>query len=129
MNYFKIICASALVLTLSGCYFPNYDPYSSLDTDPITGKWQDKAGMISTFNNGNFETYTPDTNEKLSEGSYKIDEIDPSVVTMKLKSLVKGTISQINCNINNYHTKLYCTSIPKIDTNIQPKSFQLSRVN
>lgn len=127
MPFFKFTTTSILVLLLSACSIDSYNINDNSTNDSISGKWHDKAGMISDFDNGHFETYTPDTNEKLSEGSYNIDENNPAIVDIELKSLVRGTISQVKCNLNK--TKLYCVAQPKADSMEEPNPFQLSRVN
>lgn len=129
MHFVKFISISIIVFALAGCVSDSYDVNENMNGDGITGKWHDNAGIISDFNEGKFETYTPDTNEKLSEGSYKLDETDSSLVSIELKSLVKGTISQVKCNINETKNKLYCLVQTPEDSLNEPKSFQLFRVN
>lgn len=77
-------------------------------TDKFTGTWQDSSGIISIFNHGKFATYTLDTNEKLAEGSYKA--LPGDKINIKLKSLVRGTVSNVECELNWYGSKLSCSS-------------------
>lgn len=125
MKLLKLICTTIFIASLSGCYIAQY----SLDPngDNVSGTWQDNAGMISDFHDGKFKTYTPDTNETLSEGTYQIDAIDPALLTIELKSLVKGTVSQLTCNLSHNRQKLYCVSPPDESKHIEAKSFQLTR--
>ncbi|MDN5249637.1 hypothetical protein [Bartonella sp. TP] len=92
--------------------------------DVLMGEWQDKAGMLSTFSNGKFETRTPDTNEKLAEGNYNIEE--DNSINIEVKSLVKGNVSKVNCNLRHFNNTLYCAPM---DEALSATAFSLFRVN
>lgn len=61
----------------------------------IDGNWVDANGITSTFNGGIFETRTTDTNEKLAEGNYRY--MSPRLVEIDMRSIVRGTVSKVNC--------------------------------
>lgn len=92
--------------------------------DILRGEWQDKAGMLSSFDNGKFETRTPDTNEKLAEGSYSIAE--DNSINIEVKSLVKGNVSKVNCDLRHFNNTLYCAPV---DETFSATAFSLFRVN
>ncbi|MFC0245870.1 outer membrane lipoprotein Omp10 [Falsochrobactrum ovis] len=73
----------------------------------INGNWVDANGIVSSFNNGFFETRTTDTNERLAEGNYR--NISPQLVEIDLRSIVRGTSSKVNCALVS-PSQLNCTS-------------------
>ncbi|MFC4624544.1 outer membrane lipoprotein Omp10 [Daeguia caeni] len=73
----------------------------------IEGSWIDANGITSSFNGGVFETRTTDTNEKLAEGSYRYQS--PQLVEIDMRSLVRGTVSRVNCALVS-PSQLNCTS-------------------
>ncbi|KAA6405120.1 hypothetical protein [Candidatus Tokpelaia sp.] len=72
----------------------------------LEGRWIDANGISSTFRKGVFETRSPDTNEKLSEGNYTFN--GGNIVAIEVRSLVRGTVSHVNCSLTK--AKLYCTT-------------------
>lgn len=82
-------------------------PSVSRSAAGIDGNWIDTNGIISSFNGGIFETRTTDTNEKLAEGTYRY--ISPQLVEIDMRSLVRGTVSKVNC-AQVATTQLNCTS-------------------
>lgn len=96
--------------------------------DILSGQWRDKAGMMSSFNHGSFETRTPDTNEKLAEGSYNRTDnrAEDKEVNIEVKSLVKGNVSKVLCRLGRFNNTLYCTATGEGSDNI---AFKLVRVN
>ncbi|MCZ2328411.1 hypothetical protein [Bartonella sp. F02] len=105
-NLYLIIAAFLLV----ACSFSqNYEQYLSVHnkSSGINGEWIDENGIISSFYNGIFETRAADTNEKLSEGTYTY--INSQHVEIEIHSILRGTISQVNCSISNNATQLICT--------------------
>lgn len=85
----------------SGSFGPNKGGQTALE-----GRWIDANGISSTFRNGIFETRSPDTNEKLSEGNYTFN--GGNIVAIEVRSLVRGTVSHVNCSLTK--AKLYCTT-------------------
>jgi len=78
----------------------------------VDGQWVDGDGIsTSSFRNGIFETRSSDTFEKLSEGNYVMRA--NNLVEIEMRSLVRGTVSRVNCAINNASQaapQLMCTS-------------------
>ncbi len=89
----------------------------SRDPNSVDGQWVDPNGIVSTFNNGNFETRTTDTNTLLATGRYTYS--GPRIVQIDIRSLVRKTNSRVNCSLVS-PTQLNCTS----DTGSQ---FELNR--
>lgn len=86
-----------------------FDPFgnkTSQNAPALEGRWVDANGIPSTFRGGVFETRSPDTNEKLSEGNYVFGA--NNIVTLEMRSLVRGTVSHVNCSLSG--AKLYCTT-------------------
>lgn len=73
----------------------------------IDGNWVDANGITSSFNGGVFITRATDTNEKLAEGSYRYQS--PRLVEIEMRSLVRGTVSKVNCAMVS-QSQLNCTS-------------------
>ena len=65
------------------------------------------AHIQSTFNNGQFETRTTDTNTLLATGRYT--QVNPQLVQIDMRSLVRQTNSTVNCALVS-PTQLNCTS-------------------
>lgn len=91
-----------------GIYNNNFNPFGTNggSDSAIEGRWVDDSGIPSTFNNGIFVTRSGDTNEKLAEGNYAMD--GSRLVSIEMRSLVRGTVSRVNCALNG--DKLYCTN-------------------
>ncbi|WP_370932019.1 hypothetical protein [Bartonella sp. DGB1] len=125
MKIFRFITIGLYALLLTGCnnglsiFSPEQQFYSS-KTNEIEGTWKDASGILSKFKNGTFETKTTDTNEKLAEGTYYIDS--NQVVQLNLRSLVRGTVSKVQCNLVSFNKTLTCT--PE-----NGKSFSLRKIN
>jgi len=73
----------------------------------VEGDWVDSNGIHSSFQNGYFETRATDTQEKLSEGNYVMRSQDR--VDIEIHSLVRGTVSRVNCAFNGPE-QLQCRS-------------------
>jgi len=115
-------CLAALALFFAGCsesYMNNgFSPFGGQNnaapaqmqtpaqTAALEGRWVDPNGIASTFHNGVFETRSPDTNEKLSEGNYVFNA--NNILAIEVRSLVRGTVSHVNCQLNG--NQLFCTS-------------------
>ncbi|MEM9104618.1 MAG: hypothetical protein AAGC96_03095 [Pseudomonadota bacterium] len=101
---FKLIPLVAVVATLSACVSstgPRYNPNS------VEGEWLDSNGIRSTFNAGQFQTRTTDTNTLLATGRYT--NLNPRLVQIEMRSLVRNTNSTVNCSLVS-PTQLNCTS-------------------
>lgn len=105
-----IACLAPLALLLTACNLSqNFGQQAGLNVPTsVEGRWSDSNGMISNFRNGAFETRAPDTNEKLSEGNYTVNS--PQLIALQMRSLVRGTVSKVNCALSDNATKLLCTS-------------------
>jgi hypothetical protein len=72
------------------------------------GNWIGTDGVaISTFGNGLFTSYAADTGARLAEGSYSVS--NGNLVQLTLRSLVRGTTSQVNC-LQVQQQQLNCTA-------------------
>ena len=111
----KFLAAFGLVLaglTLTGCEISG--PVSTLPK-PIQpqqfgpqGNWIGTDGVaISTFGNGLFTSYAADTGARLAEGNYIVT--NGNLVQLTLRSLVRGTTSQVNC-LQIQQQQLNCTA-------------------
>ncbi|EJF90437.1 hypothetical protein [Bartonella tamiae] len=74
----------------------------------IAGQWVDSNGIVSSFHNNVFETRAADTNEKLSEGNYIFR--NPQLVEIEMRSIIRGTVSRVNCALSNNAMQLLCTT-------------------
>lgn len=109
MRFYGIAAATAaLSIALVGCQTggPSGGP-PVVQARGIEGQWVDPNGIVSSFTNGVFETRTSDTNEKLAEGTYRYQS--GQLVAIDLRSLVRGTTSQVNCALVT-QSQLNCTS-------------------
>ncbi|WP_336278903.1 hypothetical protein [Bartonella sp. CB175] len=102
----RILCLTITALALVACGFSQY--YGQNISAGIDGKWVDENGIISSFQNGAFETRAADTEEKLSEGTYQY--ISTQLVEIEIHSILRGTISRVSCIILHNATQLFCTS-------------------
>ncbi|WP_375610563.1 MULTISPECIES: hypothetical protein [unclassified Bartonella] len=103
---YHILCLTITALLLSACNFSRY--YNSNMPTGIDGKWVDENGIISSFHNGVFETHAADTEEKLSEGAYNY--LNAQNIEIEIRSILRGTISRVNCTMSYDSTQLLCTS-------------------
>lgn len=101
---FRLITMAALVVTLAACVPPTRPGYNP---NSIEGEWIDSNGIRSTFNAGQFQTRTTDTNTLLATGRYT--NINPRLVQIEMRSLVRNTNSTVNCSLVS-PTQLNCTS-------------------
>ncbi|EJF75480.1 hypothetical protein HWV54_04760 [Bartonella alsatica] len=102
----RILCLTITASVLSSCGFLQY--YEQNMLTGIDGKWIDENGIISSFHNGAFETRAADTEEKLSEGTYNY--VSTQHIEIEIRSILRGTISRVNCTISHNATQLLCTS-------------------
>jgi hypothetical protein len=83
----------------------------------VDGRWIDRNGIVSTFQNGSFSTRSTDSNTLLASGTYV--SISPTLYEINMTSLVRNTQSRVNCALIS-PGQLNCTT----DTNSQ---FTLTR--
>lgn len=113
MNRFRTIATlAALGISLAACQtqvpsFGGGGIAPQATPAGIDGNWVDANGITSSFNGGVFITRTTDTNEKLAEGSYRYQS--PRLVEIEMRSLVRGTVSKVNCALVS-QSQLNCTS-------------------
>ncbi|UTO28560.1 hypothetical protein [Bartonella harrusi] len=100
-----ILYLMIITLVLSACGSSHY--YGQNIPAKIDGKWVDENGIISSFRNGVFETRAADTEEKLSEGTYNY--VNLQQIEIEIRSILRGTISKVNCMISSDATHLFCT--------------------
>lgn len=109
-------CLAALGVGISGCFSglpdpslnnPSLNPLASNQAGTLDGRWTDANGITSSFNNGIFETRSADTNEKLAEGNYVLRA--NNMIEMEMRSLVRGTVSHLNCSLTDA-SHLLCTA-------------------
>ena len=108
----RISSIAGLAALLAACQAVNYSPAPVLreapqPRDQLQGTWVDPNGIVSSFNNGRFETRTTDTNSLLADGNYQYRS--DRLVEIQLTSRVRGTTSTVNCAIVS-PTQLNCTS-------------------
>lgn len=111
-NTYRILCLIAAAIALVACIESSQQnekllPLQKTPTG-IDGEWVDKNGIISHFRDGVFETRAADTNEKLSEGSYHY--INDKYIEMEIRSILRGTISRVDCMISDNRIQLFCIS-------------------
>jgi hypothetical protein len=107
-----VFCVALTGLALAGCEISG--PGSTLPA-PIQpqligpqGNWIGTDGVaISTFGNGLFTSYAADTGARLAEGNYNVTS--GNLVQLTLRSLVRGTTSQVNC-LQVQQQQLNCTA-------------------
>ncbi|WP_439271672.1 outer membrane lipoprotein Omp10 [Pseudochrobactrum sp. HB0163] len=101
MKTIRTAASLCLAAALAACttYGPINNGGGNIPARPantgIDGSWVDANGITSNFNGGIFETRTTDTNEKLAEGNYRY--LSPRLVEIDMRSIVRGTISKVNC--------------------------------
>lgn len=103
----KIWLVGLLSIGLAACQTQTFIP-SSAPVSGFEGEWLDQNGILSTFNNGQFQTKTTDgTNTLLAVGSYT--QVSPTLAEIQLRSLVRQSVSQVNCALAT-STQMNCTS-------------------
>ncbi|WP_413154545.1 hypothetical protein [Bartonella sp. cb54] len=102
----RTLCLIITALALVACGF--LQNYGQNISTGINGEWIDENGIISSFRDGIFETRAADTREKLSEGTYYY--VSTQHVEIEIHSILRGTISRVNCAISHNTMQLFCTS-------------------
>ncbi|WP_019222160.1 hypothetical protein [Bartonella rattaustraliani] len=113
----RLLCLTITALVLCACGFSQY--YEQNIPNGIDGKWVDENGILSSFSEGVFETRAADTEEKLSEGTYNY--ISAQHVEIEIRSILRGTISKVNCTLSRGATQLFCTSHTGIQFSLKRK--------
>lgn len=109
------VAATSCVNTGPG---PSNRPQPSAPSAPaVDGRWIDRNGISSIFQNGAFSTRSTDSDTLLASGTYVA--ISPVLYEINMTSLVRNTQSRVNCSLVNPN-QLNCTT----DSNSQ---FSLSR--
>jgi hypothetical protein len=111
----KLSIATTVVLAglaLTGCVVSGPDTSLPAVVEPAQlgpqGNWIGTDGVaISTFGNGLFTSYAADTGARLAEGNYTVT--NGNLVNLTLRSLVRGTTSQVNC-LQVQQQQLNCTA-------------------
>ncbi len=114
-----LLCAA---IAVSSCVAPGPSQQTSMAPSPargpaVDGRWIDRNGIVSTFQNGAFSTRSTDTNTLLASGTYVT--ISPTLYEINMTSLVRNTQSRVNCALVS-PAQLNCTT----DSNSQ---FSLTR--
>ena len=106
------ICKKSIIIAITAIGLAGCQAMSFYQGQPraasFEGEWQDQNGIISSFNAGKFETKTTDgTDTLLAVGTYQ--KINPSYAQIEVRSLVRRTVSQVNCALVN-SSRMNCTS-------------------
>ncbi|MBB5073338.1 hypothetical protein HNQ69_000459 [Bartonella callosciuri] len=105
-HIYRVLCLTITAVVVGACGLSQY--YGQNIPAGIDGKWVDENGIISSFHDGVFETRAADTEEKLSEGTYNY--VSAQNIEIEIHSILRGTISKVNCVISRDATKLLCIS-------------------
>ncbi|MEX3010345.1 hypothetical protein [Hoeflea sp. TYP-13] len=105
-QWIRLVALTTVAAGLSACV-PSYGPGPGYDRNSIEGQWVDPNGIQSSFFSGRFETRTTDTNTLLATGKYTY--VNPRLVQIDIRSLVRNTNSRVNCSLVS-PTRLNCTS-------------------
>lgn len=73
----------------------------------VDGRWLDRNGIVSIFENGAFSTRSTDSDTLLASGTYV--SISPVLYEINMTSLLRNTQSRVNCSLVN-PTQLNCTT-------------------
>ena len=108
MNRFAIPALVATAVLASCSSTPRERPLPVAPA-PVTieGTWTDPNGLISTFQAGNFNTRTTDTNQLLATGNYI--NASGNLYEISLTSLVQNKQSKVNCALVS-PSQLNCTA-------------------
>ncbi|MDA4847117.1 hypothetical protein [Hoeflea poritis] len=105
-QWIRLATLAAMAAGLAACQ-SGYGPGYGGDPNSIEGLWLDPNGIQSSFSAGRFETRTTDTNTLLATGKYTY--INPRLVQVDIRSLVRNTNARVNCSLVS-PTRLNCTS-------------------
>ncbi len=105
-HWIRLLTVTIMAIGLAACQSDyRFGPRHS--TDAVEGFWLDPHGIQSSFTDGTFQTRTTDTNTLLATGKYTM--INPSLVQIDVRSLLRNTNSRVNCSLVS-PTQLNCTS-------------------
>ena len=85
--------------TLASCTTDSSDrpaPNTPAAPTTIEGNWTDPNGLVSTFQAGNFNTRTTDTNQLLASGTY-VKLPGNNLYAINMVSHVQNKQSKVNC--------------------------------
>jgi hypothetical protein len=106
---FKMGFALIAAASLSACVSSPPQRVASLQPaqpQGVEGSWVDPNGIVSTFQNGTFNTRASDSNALLASGTYTT--LSPTLVEINMTSLVRKTQSRVNCALVS-PSQLNCT--------------------
>lgn len=104
------IPAMIAVAALASCTTERSRPLQDAPQQPATieGTWTDPNGLLSTFQAGNFNTRTTDTNQLLASGTY-VKSPGDNLYEISMVSHVQNKQSKVNCAMVNQQ-QLNCTA-------------------
>lgn len=104
------IPALIAVASLASCTTEKERPLPEVAPTPATieGTWTDPNGLLSTFQAGNFNTRTTDTNQLLASGTY-VKGVGANIYEISMVSHVQNKQSKVNCAMVNPQ-QLNCTA-------------------
>lgn len=102
----KLLMIFGIAIGLAGCV-SGYGTGPGRGGSGVEGVWLDPNGIESRLSNGTFETRTTDTNSLLATGRYVV--INPRLVQIDIRSLVRQTTSRVNCSLVSQN-RLNCTT-------------------
>ena len=105
------VIALAALAALAGCQTQGMGPGAGpvvATPSGVEGDWLSTDGVaLSRFTGGTFETLATDTNNKLSQGTYRYT--DNRTVAIDVTSIIRQTQSTVNCALVTPQ-QLNCTS-------------------
>lgn len=104
------IPALIAVASLASCTTERERPLPETAPTPATieGTWTDPNGLLSTFQAGNFNTRTTDTNQLLASGTY-VKGAGNNIYQISMVSHVQNKQSKVACAMVNPQ-QLNCTA-------------------
>jgi len=92
------IPALIAVASLASCTTERERPLPDAPATPVSieGTWTDPNGLMSTFQAGNFNTRTTDTNQLLASGTY-VKLPGNNLYEISMVSHVQNKQSKVNC--------------------------------
>lgn len=98
----------ALSTALAGCETASYQPQPiQPQRASVEGSWADANGIVSTFNNGAFESRTTDSNSVVATGRYTY--VSDRLVQIDSRSLLRNIDIKVNCAVVS-PSQMNCTS-------------------
>lgn len=105
----RTLITLAALAALAGCQTGGGGPAAvAVQPTGVEGDWLSTDGVaLSRFTGGSFETIATDTNNKLSQGTYRYT--DNRTVAIEVTSIIRQTQSSVNCALVTQQ-QLNCTS-------------------